>query len=451
MSASRSFVDRFRDSLAAEGGPAVGDRVVVACSGGLDSCVLLHLLRFAVPEQLHVVVAHYDHGIRGESAADALWMRGLCTAWGVPLRTERPEEAARSEDAAREARYDFLERVRRGASASSILIAHHADDQAETVLFRVLRGTGISGLASIPRSRDPGIFRPLLGFWRGELEAYARRARVAWREDPSNDELNYTRNVLRHRLLPDAERLVAPGARRALVRLARIAAEEEAAWEDLLEGILDSLETEELEHGLAFSRDAVSRLHPAVQKRVFRALGKRLGLTLDETGTRLAIAFIGSGRSGAGIDVGGGVVLRNQLDRLVLRRPSQTPADRPLSIPDVGPGSGAVSLGGERIPVSWGENDTETHERCERLRVDACRFPLLVRSREPGDRIRLSSGTKKLKKLFLEARIPSDRRGQIPVVVDAEGEVLWIPGVARVDEGQAVERGSTRTLTIGIG
>lgn len=449
MTATRSFVDRFRESLAAEGGPSVGDKVVVAFSGGLDSCVLLHLLRFAVPERLDVVVAHYDHAIRGESAADALWVRGLCTAWDVPLRTERSGEAARSEDAAREARYDFLERIRRGVSASAVLVGHHADDQAETVLFRVLRGTGISGLAAIPRSRDPAIFRPLLGFWRTELQVYARRAHLAWREDPSNGELDCARNALRHRLLPDAERLVAPGARRALVRLARLAAEDEAAWEDLLQGILDSLETKELEHGLAFSRDAFSRLHPAVQGRVFRGLLRRLGLTLDETGTRLAVDFSGSGRSGTGIDVGGGVELRRQLERLVLRRPSTTQPDRPLSIPDVGPGSGDALLGGERIPVSWGADDVETRERCERLRVDAGRFPLLVRSREPGDRIRLSGGTKKLKKLFLEARIPSDHRGQIPVVVDAAGVVLWVPGVARAEK--TVERGSTSTLRIGIG
>ena len=204
MTATPSLVERFRASLAGEGGPGPGDKVVVALSGGLDSCVLLHLLRFAAPAHLDVVVAHYDHGIRRGSAADALWVRGLCEAWSVPLRTERSGEAAGSEDAAREARYDFLERIRREVSASSVLVGHHADDQAETVLFRVLRGTGISGLAAIPRSRDPAIFRPLLGFWREELEVYARRVHLAWRHDPSNDELDYARNALRHRLLPDA-------------------------------------------------------------------------------------------------------------------------------------------------------------------------------------------------------------------------------------------------------
>ena len=448
MTATRSLAERFAESLMGEGAPPPGEKVVVALSGGLDSCVLLHLLSFAAPDRREVVVAHYDHGIRPVSAADALWVRGLCTAWGLPLRTERSAVAPSSEDAARRARYDFLERVRREAGASAIFLGHHADDQAETVLFRVLRGTGISGLAGIPRSREPAIYRPLLGFWREELEEYARRVHLAWREDTSNDELTYARNALRHRLLPDAERLVSAGARRALVRLANTAAEEEAAWEELMEGPLQSLETQERGDGLAFDRAAFLRLHPAVRRRALRALVRRFALTLDEAGTRLAVEFSSSGQSGRGIDIGGGVELRRQLDRLVLRRRASTLPDRPLSIPDAGPGSGDALLGGVTIPVSWGGDDVEAHERFERLSVDGGQFPLIVRSRMPGDRIRLPGGVKKLKKLYLEARIPSDDRGQIPVVVDAAGEVLWIPGVGLADD--APEEG-TSTLTIGIG
>ena len=132
MTPVRSFEGRFSEGLVGEGAPRVGDRAVVAVSGGLDSCVLLHLLRFAVPDRRDVVVAHYDHGIRPESAADALWVRGLCAAWGVSFCTERSAVAPPSEDAARTARYDFFERVRCEVAASVVFLAHHADDQAET-------------------------------------------------------------------------------------------------------------------------------------------------------------------------------------------------------------------------------------------------------------------------------------------------------------------------------
>ena len=140
--------------------------------------------------------------------------------------------------------------------------------------------------------------------------------------------------------------------------------------------------------------------------------------------------------------------MRRQLDRMVLRRRPSTKPDRPLSIPDAGPGFGDALLGGLTIPVSWGGDDVEAHERFELLSVDGSRFPLIVRSRMPGDRIRLSGGAKKLKKLYLEARIPSEDRGQIPVVVDACGEGHWIPGIGLAEK--TVEPGTSK-LRIGIG
>jgi len=441
---------RFGASLIEGGHVAHGDRVVVAVSGGLDSCVLLHLLRFAArPPSLDLVVAHFDHGMRGSSADDALWVGGLCRAWGVAVRFGRADAVLRSEEAARNARYEFLEAVRLEVGGRLVLTGHHADDQAETVLFRLLRGTGVRGLGGIPVTREPAVFRPLLGFWREELEAYAQSARLSWREDPSNREVQYARNALRMRVLPDVERLVASGARRALVRLARLAREDEAGWESLLPELLRPLGLEEEDGRISVDRGELMRLHPAVRARVLRALVGRLGLTLDEVGTRLAVEFASSGSSGGGIDLGRSVALRRELDRLVLGARIPVAADRPLSIPDVGPGSGEVVLGGRTIPVAWGGEEAAARLSAERFYVAALRFPLLVRSRGPGDRIRLPGGTKKVKKLLLEARIPPGLRPQVPVVVDAEGEVLWIPRVACVERGPQSD--VRATLRIGIG
>jgi tRNA(Ile)-lysidine synthase len=337
-----------------------------------------------------------------------------------------------------------------------VLTAHHADDQAETVLFRVLRGTGVEGLAGIPARREGSILRPLLACWRGELEAYARRVGLTWRDDVTNDELGYARNVIRHRILPEAEASVAPGARRALVRLARLAAAEEEAWDGLLESLLGSVEvtgdggTEDGKE-IVVSRDALLGLHAAVRARILRSLVARLGQTLDEGGTALAVQFSSSGRSGGGVSLGGDVELRRRLDRLVLLRPTAAEPDRTLTIPDGGPGRGTVRLGGRQVEIWWtgraGELG-ELGEAVETLEISADRLPVVVRAPAPGDRIRLPGGTKKLKKLFLEARIPADRRAERPVVVDGEGTVVWVPGVAR-----AVETGGERcgpTVTIGV-
>ena len=178
---------RFIRELSGPEDPQDGDSLLVALSGGLDSLVLLHLLRFGqgLPSfRLHA--AHFDHRMRPGSEADSLWVKGLCQAWGVPLQKEEAISPPASEEEAREMRYEFLFRAREGCGARWLLTAHHADDQAETVLFRALRGTGLHGLSGIPRRREPGILRPLLSFTREELEDYAGLRGVRSREDPSN-------------------------------------------------------------------------------------------------------------------------------------------------------------------------------------------------------------------------------------------------------------------------
>jgi len=428
---------RLRAALGEAGVLRAGDRVVVAVSGGLDSVALLHLARFGVRDAgVQVVAAHFDHAMRATSREDACWVAGLCRAWGVPLHLTRASERLASEEEAREARYAFLERVRVEVGARLVLTAHHADDQAETVLFRALRGSGVTGLAGIPARREPALWRPLLGFWREELEAYAARARLAWREDPTNAETRFARNALRTLVIPQIEGLVAPGARQALVRLADLARAEEAGWSSVLPALLGTLGVARAEAEVTLDRASLIAHHPAVGARVLRALGEDVGLRLDEARTSVAIRFASEGASGKSIELGGGWVLERRLDRLALvaRRPH--PADVPVVIQDRGPGAGDALLAGSRIRVVWGGDGEAaaagaTPPSAERFDPEALRFPLVVRAREPGDRIRLASGTKKLKKLFLERRVPHALRGRTPLLVDAEGDILWIPRVAR--------------------
>jgi len=425
-----------------------GDVVIVACSGGLDSCVLLHLLRFSpgLP-RLDLRIAHFDHAMRPESGAQAQWVRGLGRAWGLPVTIDRAAHAPASEDAARRARYRFLAEVRAGAGARWILTAHHADDQAETVLFRVLRGTGISGLRGIPERGGGGLLRPLLPFWRGELEAYAERARVPFVTDRSNRDVRFARNFLRREILPRVEAGVAPGARAALVRLARLADEEDEAWARALPLLAERSLIEQGPNRIVISRTAFLAEPPGVRARLLRNAAGRLGRIPGDAGTRAALEFTSSGASGRRHFLPGGLTLAREFDRLVLSRPSAGP-DGFVEIHGGASGEAEVELGGRAYRVTWTHSGSPAGPSGEAFATARIAFPLRLRGWLPGDRIRLGYGSKKLSKLFAEARIPASDRSRRPVLVDGRGAVLWVPGVARSSE--APEPKAEETLIIDV-
>jgi tRNA(Ile)-lysidine synthase len=437
--------------VGAEGGILTGRGMVVATSGGLDSMALLHLLRFAAPTAAHPIhIAHFDHHMREGSHGDAQWVQGVARAWGLPVVLGGADAPLRSEESARNARYQFLERVRREVGADVVVTGHHADDQAETVLFRLLRGSGTVGLAGMAEFREPGIWRPMLPFWREEILEYGLGVGLAWREDPSNSSLDFARNVLRTRIIPEMESAVAPGARRSLLRFAEHARGDVEAWQHVMPGIMETLGLEQDGESISLDLSALRRLPPPLCGRALRALGARLGVRLDAVGTRLAAEFARSSQSGRRINLAGGLVLTRELDRvlLVMEGERETDPEESLRIPGAQAGSGRVTLGGRTIRVSWGGPELASEVR-ESTVVRAPHFPLMVRARRAGDRIQLPYGSKKLKKLLLEKRIPEGQRGRLPVLVDAGGAVLWIPGVATA-VGPEVAHDVRPALHIGI-
>jgi tRNA(Ile)-lysidine synthase len=422
---TESFLAQFKRGVGEESAPVV----LVALSGGLDSLVLLHLLR-SLPglPRMEVRAAHFDHTMRPESGDDALWVTDLCQEWGVPLTVGRARQTPASEDEGRQARYEFLLKAKEEAGAHLLLTAHHADDQAETVLFRILRGTGLPGLAGIPRLRSPGIFRPLLPFSRATLEAYAAVHGIRPRVDPSNQDCGIPRNLLRHEILPRVEG-VTPGARESLRRLARLARENEKAWESLLPELLKGL-TRESDRGILVVRSALLAYHPAVRSRLLRHLVQGHGLTLTESGTRRLLEFTKGAPSGRVHELPGGLRLRREFDTILLDVGGEVGEDQPLLVSSPRAGSGEARLGGRRVRVVWGPESSGQLESELRLDAEALTFPLRIRGWAPGDRISLPHGGKKLKKLFLEAEVPAGARSRIPVLVDARGRVLWVGGVA---------------------
>jgi tRNA(Ile)-lysidine synthase len=199
--------------------------VVVAVSGGPDSTALLHALTRAAPRlKLELTAAHLDHGLRPGSAADAQAVARLCERVKVPLVSRRQSPRAATEEAARDLRHAYLESVAADLSAATIALGHTADDQAETVLLHLIRGSGLEGLAAM-QVREGLRFRPLLGTWRDNVDAHCRTHGLDPIEDPSNRSSRFTRNRVRRRLLPVLESFN-PQVKSSLVRLAVAAREE---------------------------------------------------------------------------------------------------------------------------------------------------------------------------------------------------------------------------------
>ncbi|MBW3569835.1 MAG: tRNA lysidine(34) synthetase TilS [Gemmatimonadetes bacterium] len=434
-----SFADRFRRSLDALGVRRADAHVLVAVSGGCDSTSLLHLLRFAADDAgVRVTAAHFDHAMRAGSERDAAWVRGVCGAWGVPLIQARAETPPATEAEARDARYAFLRCARAEAGATHLATAHHADDQAETVLFRVLRGTGLPGLAGIAPADPGGLVRPLLPFSRAEIVRYARSVGLAWREDPTNALADAARNRIRLDLLPAIERHLAPGARRSLARLAELAREDQEAWDAVLAPVLAEVLREE-EGALVLVRERFALYDWRVAARVLRAALRRVGAVPDRAGTRLALQFISQAPSGRTCTLPGGVRITTEFGLARLERaPAQAPPappDEPLVIERAETGEARFRIGGAEWTARWcvGVEGGVDDGRTMRMAIDRVRFPLTLRARAPGDRVRTRAGTRPLKKLLGEARVPARKRGALPVLADARGAVLWVPGVARAE------------------
>ncbi len=369
-----------------------GERVVVAVSGGPDSLALLCVLRELLPAlPLYLTVGHFDHGWREDSAADREFVQSLAERWGFDFRSARADPGLpHTESAARTARYAFLRQVASETQSSVIALGHTQDDQVETLLLHLLRGSGSRGLAAM-RRRDGDLARPLLDIPRADLEAYLARLHLVPRRDPSNDDPRFTRNRLRKELLPAIDAFDS-SARELLARTADILAEEDR--------YLDA-EVAQLPPEIANDRAAFRTLPPALQRRVIRQLIPEAGFVEIEAARRADVSSgEPSGRAAA----------------------TDQAADLQLTVTAC-----------RCDPATFKARDPVGH-----LDADRVQLPLSVATRKPGDRMR-PLGLKALKRLqdiLVDAHVPRQSRDSLPIVSDRE-EIVWIPGVT-VSESKRV-------------
>jgi tRNA(Ile)-lysidine synthase len=424
---------------------ARGGRVVIALSGGPDSVALVHILRELEREgELGVAgVAHLNHQLRGAAAdEDEQFCRALAAALNLPIEVERVQvralarEQGRSvEDAARLARYAFLERAADALGADAIAVGHSRDDQAETFLLRLIRGAGPRGLAGIlPRAGR--VVRPLLDIRRAELRAYLSQRGIEACEDASNADLAVPRNRVRHELLPYVEREFSPGIVDVLAREAAIALEDEDRLQKEAIDLTASVVLRSIP-GAQVDVAALTSLHPALAARVARiALSELAGLRfIGFDHIHAFLEFARKGASGAALSLPGQQV-RHGGSWLLLRPEPQRGSGGnsfrfPLSIP------GEVIL----TPQGW-TISAEPLESCpegpQRARGDAVAvaaralsLPLAVRNRRPGDRFRplgLGGAEKKLQDFLVDRKVPRETRDALPLVVDRDDRIVWVVG-----------------------
>jgi tRNA(Ile)-lysidine synthase len=423
-----------------------GDHVLVAVSGGIDSMVLLHLFS-ASASHLGITIgaAHFDHAMRAASAADAEWLAGVCAAWKIPLTAERSARALYGENAARDARYAFLTNAASRTNASRIATAHHADDQIETVLFRLMRGTGLRGLSGIPVRRG-AIIRPLLRFRKSELEMYAAEQGIRFREDETNATDAYARNRIRRAVIPSMQTVV-PAAPEGVLAIARHAARAERGWAELLKDVRRHVVITRGVDFIELARGILLEYDPEIRARLVRAELRALGVVPDRRATASLMRFLQKSASGRAALLIGDLRCERAYDVLRIRRASAPVHDEIVTIESCDEGSAVARLAGREWTVNW-TTSRGTTEPSARLDCASLAFPLHVRSWRPGDRMRFSYGTKKLKKVFGEARVPAHERAALPVLVDANGRVYWVTGVARSVDAPPQSDNQVLTVTI---
>lgn len=419
-----------------------GDRIVAACSGGPDSLVLVHILHsIRLEYNISVYVAHVDHMFRGEeSAAEARYVEELCTGYGLPcFRTaiDVPAYMAQTglsgQVAAREVRYRYLREVAAAVGGAKIATGHHADDQAETVLLHVLRGTGSAGLRGmLPCQGD--VIRPLLGVTRAAIAAYAAAEGLRPCYDSSNSKLDYRRNRIRLQLLPQLEQQYNPRLRAGLCRMAEVIGDEHdmvaAAAAQALPSVL-----QERSEGVLVSVKPFRKLHKAVQREIFRQIiekkqGSLTGITFHHV--EMLIQALLSGRVGSCFELPHGWKAYKTYQGILLAQqyatpePQAMPAEMPLAVP------GNTPLAVWRLDVVTAFDSAPLPlGGWQSASFDAAVVvpPLCIRMRRPGDRFQPGGmqGTKKLKDFFIDQKVPQSERDRIPLLCDQQG-ILWVIG-----------------------
>ncbi|RAL23187.1 tRNA lysidine(34) synthetase TilS [Thermoflavimicrobium daqui] len=433
------------------------ERVLVGVSGGPDSMALLSgLQQLSAKNNWHLYVIHVNHQLRGqESEEDAEYVENYCLKWQIPYRIEcvdvmaALESGGNSQSVARRLRYEAFQRAAKHLQIRTLALAHHADDQVETILMRFLRGTGVAGLSGMAMSRqwqDLKIIRPLLQIRRKEIEHYLEEQKIMPRQDQSNFSLKYTRNRVRLKLIPELMQYNS-NVQEAILQLGDIVTEEEKVWKSLVQEALSKVLVQDKLDRTGVNIRRLLNLPIALQRRVVKLILSCLVNDGTSELTHEAVErirdFARHPHPSGTIHLPHGIRIYREYEvvwfttrdlheeewnhsqgkSVTLKIPGVT------KIPELG---GAMEVKVTSEPLNNYCNHSFENVAVFDADDEILKQPILIRSRMPGDRMTClgMKGTKKVKKILMEAKIPRHKRGLQPVVI-AGDQILWIVGTKR--------------------
>ncbi|UCC66080.1 MAG: tRNA lysidine(34) synthetase TilS [Deltaproteobacteria bacterium] len=421
-----------------------GEQLGVAVSGGIDSVVLMDILASLSEElQISLMVLHLNHGIRGEEAErDKRFVQDLSKRYTLPFLAKKVDvpgymrEASLSlQEAARELRYRFFAEAMETHNLDKVALGQSADDQAETVLMRFIKGGGTRGLTGIPYIREGRYIRPLLDIWRKELQGYAEQKGLTFVQDSSNQKRTYLRNRIRHELLPYL-REYNPNIKERLRQLAQIMGEDNLYLEELAQEVTEGIVKGEREVSIAIPQllSLPSALQVRVLQRSFAHISS--GTILGYPHLKGILRMVQQGGGSKRITLPRGLGAERVYDTLILRTGGGTKEARVKETTLHVPGRTSLDDLGMAIEATICEGGAPLHPNPSEAYLDCDRliFPLRLRSYRPGDSfIPLGmEGRKKLKEFFIDLKIPRAQRGKIPLVISGS-DICWVTGW-RIDE-----------------
>jgi len=445
-----------------------GDRLIVGVSGGVDSMVLLHLLNVIRQEfDLALIVAHVNHGLRPkESELEAELVRKESERLGLTfeyvlfnVKEFQKAGGISLQDAARRIRFHYFNVLLQKYNANKVALGHNADDQVETVLLRLMRGSGLKGLKGILPIREGRVIRPLLEVGRREIESFAEEKKIPYLLDSSNLKENYLRNRLRLTLIPLIEKEYQPNFKEIILRTLVILREENDYLERGAEEAYHKIVQEEKD-ALSFKLSQYQSLHPAIQWRILQKMWGRIDKRGMDIEVREGVEVVPVYKKlhqlcpSFLLELPHGVSLEKRYDLVTMKKGWAKPVP-PFEVELISPGRTYIEeIKREIVIEEASRNDMikDLYKLPDMALLDyqSLQFPLKVRNFRPGDRFQPLGlrGTQKLKEFFIDHKIPKFERPRIPLLISGE-MIAWIVGY-RINERVKVTEKTQRVLKVQV-